>query len=130
MAERHTKTERFVSSGRKAGRAPFNMPLVTLLESIGRDDLTRQGFRSIFRDWCVEATNTLRELAEATLAHTLKDKVGACSKTWIFNHAAGLHSRTDNFNNHAHTPSGERQNDVVYQIAYHVVRLMLGHSDP
>src|SRR4051794_33258500 len=30
-----------------------------------------------FRDWCAEATNYPRELAEAALAHTLRDKVEA-----------------------------------------------------
>ena len=28
------------------------------------------GFRSSFRDWCAEATDTPREIAEAALAHT------------------------------------------------------------
>lgn len=35
------------------------------------------GFRSTFRDWCSEATGHPRELAEAALAHTLRDKVEA-----------------------------------------------------
>ena len=34
-------------------------------------------FRSTFRDWCAEATSHPREVAEAALAHTLKDKVEA-----------------------------------------------------
>ena len=42
-----------------------------------RDDLTVHGFRSTFRDWCAEATNYPREIAEAALAHTLRDKVEA-----------------------------------------------------
>ncbi len=43
----------------------------------GMGDLTVHGFRSTFRDWCAEATACTREVAEAALAHTLKDKVEA-----------------------------------------------------
>lgn len=35
------------------------------------------GLRSTFRDWCSERTNFPRELAEAALAHVLKDKTEA-----------------------------------------------------
>ena len=38
---------------------------------------TPHGFRSSFRDWCAEATNTPREIAEAALAHVVKSKVEA-----------------------------------------------------
>ncbi len=33
------------------------------------------GFRSSFRDWCAEATDTPREVAEYTLAHSVGNKV-------------------------------------------------------
>jgi integrase len=39
--------------------------------------LTVHGFRSSFRDWCAEMTNYPRELAEAALAHALKDQTEA-----------------------------------------------------
>lgn len=39
--------------------------------------ITSHGFRSTFRDWCAEATTTPREVAEAALAHVLKDRVEA-----------------------------------------------------
>ena len=39
--------------------------------------LTVHGFRSSFRDWCAEQTNYPREVAEAALAHSLKDKTEA-----------------------------------------------------
>ena len=39
--------------------------------------LTVHGFRSSFRDWCAEMANYPRELAEAALAHTLKDQTEA-----------------------------------------------------
>ena len=47
-----------------------------MLASI-RAGVTVHGFRSTFRDWCAEATDTLREIAEAALAHRNKDKVEA-----------------------------------------------------
>jgi len=39
--------------------------------------LTVHGFRSSFRDWCAEQTGYPREVAEAALAHTVKDKTEA-----------------------------------------------------
>jgi integrase len=38
---------------------------------------TVHGFRSAFRDWCAEATNFPRELAEKALAHSLSNAVEA-----------------------------------------------------
>ena len=37
--------------------------------------MTTHGFRSSFRDWCGEATNFPREVAEAALAHAVGDDV-------------------------------------------------------
>jgi integrase len=54
-----------------------SMAMAMLLRRMGFSDLTVHGFRSTFRDWCGEATNFTREVAEAALAHTLKDKVEA-----------------------------------------------------
>ncbi len=53
------------------------MAMAMVLRRMGRADLTVHGFRSTFRDWCGEATNYPREVAEAALAHTLSDKVEA-----------------------------------------------------
>ncbi len=52
------------------------MTMAMLLRRV-RDDVTVHGFRSTFRDWCAEATNYAREVAEAALAHTLRDKTEA-----------------------------------------------------
>jgi integrase len=38
---------------------------------------TCHGFRSTFRDWCGDCTEYPRELAEAALAHVLKDDTEA-----------------------------------------------------
>lgn len=43
----------------------------------GGRPITLHGFRSTFRDWCAEAIAVPREVAEAALAHTVKDKVEA-----------------------------------------------------
>ena len=40
-------------------------------------DSTAHGLRSSFRDWAAERTSTPREVCEAALAHTLKDKAEA-----------------------------------------------------
>ena len=51
----------------------------SLLKIVKQHDqtLTVHGFRSAFRDWCAEQTNYPREVAEAALAHSLKDKTEA-----------------------------------------------------
>lgn len=53
------------------------MALLMTLRRQKHGDLTAHGFRSSFRDWCGEATNYPREVAEAALAHTVKDKAEA-----------------------------------------------------
>lgn len=50
---------------------------IKLLRDMKHADLTVHGFRSTFRDWCAEQTNYPRELAEAALAHVLRDKTEA-----------------------------------------------------
>ena len=51
-----------------------NMALLTVLRRMNRADLTVHGFRSTFRTWAAEQTTFPREVAEAALAHVLKDK--------------------------------------------------------
>ena len=66
-----------VFPGAKQGTPLSNMALLMLLRRMGHADLTAHGFRSTFRDWAAENTNHPRELAEAALAHALKDKTEA-----------------------------------------------------
>jgi integrase len=66
-----------VFPGAKGGRPLSNMSLAAVLKRMGRGALTVHGFRSTFRDWVAEATEYPREVAEAALAHTLRDKVEA-----------------------------------------------------
>ena len=59
----------------KAGQTlSENTMLKTLQQELGFADLTVHGFRSTFRDWAAEKTNIPREVAEAALAHTVRDK--------------------------------------------------------
>ena len=68
------------SSGGKAGKPLSSMALLMLLRRMGRGDLTAHGFRSTFRDWCAEATNYPREVAEARAgAHAARQDRGRLS---------------------------------------------------
>ncbi len=40
-------------------------------------DVDVHGFRTSFKTWTQERTNTLRDVSEAALAHTVKDKAEA-----------------------------------------------------
>ena len=67
----------WVFPGGRVGRPLSNMGMMMLLRRMMRPNLTVHGFRSSFRDWCAEATNHPREVAEQALAHSLSDKVEA-----------------------------------------------------
>jgi integrase len=54
-----------------------NMSLLMLLRRMGRNDITTHGFRSTFRDWVEEQTDTPRAVAEMALAHTIGSVVEA-----------------------------------------------------
>ncbi|MDT8333363.1 tyrosine-type recombinase/integrase [Roseomonas gilardii] len=66
----------FVFPGNRQGRPLSDMALTAVLRRMKRSD-TVHGFRSTFRDWCGDATSYPREVAEAALAHALRDKVEA-----------------------------------------------------
>ena len=51
--------------------------MLALLGRLKRRDLTVHGFRSTFRDWAAETTNTPNEVVEMALAHTVKNKAEA-----------------------------------------------------
>jgi integrase len=67
----------FVFPGLKAASALSDMALTRAVHVAGGNGATVHGFRSTFRDWCAETTNYPRELAEAALAHALRDKTEA-----------------------------------------------------
>ena len=70
----HAASDDYVFVGQKAGRPLSNMAFLQLLKRMNRGDITAHGFRSTFRDWVGEVTHHAREIAEAALAHTIKDK--------------------------------------------------------
>lgn len=67
----------YVFPGGKVDKPLSNMAMLALLGRMGRSDLTVHGFRSTFRDWVAEGTSHPAELADAALAHTVRDKVVA-----------------------------------------------------
>lgn len=66
----------FVFHGRSARKPLSNMVFLKALERMELG-VTAHGFRSAFRDWAAEQTNFPREVCEAALAHTIKDKTEA-----------------------------------------------------
>ena len=73
----HAGPDALIFPGARVGRPLSDMSLTAVLRRMGRGELTAHGFRSTFRDWCGEATAFPREVAEAALAHALRDKVEA-----------------------------------------------------
>ncbi len=65
--------EGLIFPGTKVGRPLSDMSLTMPLRR-AELNITMHGFRSSFRDWCAEATDTPREIAEAALAHTIRDQ--------------------------------------------------------
>ena len=58
------------------GKALSNMTLSKLIKELGIAAVPH-GFRSSFRDWAAERTNTPREVVEAALAHTVPNPTEA-----------------------------------------------------
>lgn len=67
----------FVFQGAKAGKPLSVMALAMALRRAGAGEFTVHGFRSAFRDWCGDRTNFPRDLAEAALAHAIRDATEA-----------------------------------------------------
>lgn len=62
-----------VFPGTKAGKPLSDMTLSKLVRELGYD-VDIHGFRTSFKTWCQERTNTPREVSEMALAHTIRDK--------------------------------------------------------
>ena len=71
------RTNGYVFLGAKKDSPLSNMSMLMVLRRMKREDIKVHGFRSTFRDWAAEKTDTPREVAEQALAHTLSDKVEA-----------------------------------------------------
>jgi integrase len=65
-----------VFPGTKAGNPLSDATMAKLVKELGFD-ADVHGFRTSFRTWAQERTNFPREVAEAALAHTVKDKAEA-----------------------------------------------------
>jgi integrase len=67
----------YVFAGQKRGGALSNMAMLECLRDLRGKGTTVHGFRSTFRDWVGDKTTFPRDIAEAALAHALKDKTEA-----------------------------------------------------
>jgi integrase len=68
-----TKTNSFVFPSRRGEKPMSDISMWQIMRRMGVKDVTVHGFRSAFRDWCGEATDFPREIAEAALAHIVGD---------------------------------------------------------
>jgi integrase len=67
----------YIFPGKSLNRPLSNMAFLKALERMGKGDVTAHGFRSSFRNWAEEKTNTQRSVVEAALAHQVENKVEA-----------------------------------------------------
>lgn len=67
------KMSDYVFPNRTNGKPMSNAGMSSVLKRLERTDITVHGFRSTFRDYVAEKTNTPERTAEAALAHKLKD---------------------------------------------------------
>jgi integrase len=67
------KMSDYVFPNRVSGKPMSNAGMSSVLKRLERTDITVHGFRSTFRDYVAEKTNTPERTAEAALAHKLKD---------------------------------------------------------
>lgn len=72
-----------VFPGMRSGKPLSDMTLLKVLRDMDAG-VTVHGFRSSFRDWVAEATNTPGEVAEAALAHTVPSAVERAYKRTDF----------------------------------------------
>ena len=112
MQAHHHGDEGFVFPGAKLGKPLSNMAFLMLLRRMGRGELTAHGFRSTFRDWVAERTNSPAEVAEMALAHTVSDKtVAAYNRSDLFDRRRRLMQQWATFC--IAPPVQERQSNVA-----------------
>ncbi|WEJ32177.1 site-specific integrase [Devosia sp. SD17-2] len=75
--QRQKATSDLVFEGGKEGAAISDTAMVKILRESGAGDATLHGLRSSFRDWAGDETQYPRDVAEAALAHVIKDKAEA-----------------------------------------------------
>ena len=74
--ELRTMGQRYVFAGQRRGKPLSDMALLKVMRDMGQEAVPH-GFRSSFRDWVSEETDYPGDIAEAALAHTIKDKTEA-----------------------------------------------------
>jgi integrase len=72
MEPLRSSADGFIFPGRD-GAGQSSMTLLALLQRRMKRAASVHGFRSCFRDWCGDAADIPRELAEASLAHVVRD---------------------------------------------------------
>jgi integrase len=76
-ARKQEATGDLVFEGGKEGSPISDTAMVKALRAAGAGDATLHGLRSSFRDWAGDQTDYPRDVAEAALAHVIKDKTEA-----------------------------------------------------
>ena len=76
LSNKAGSTSDLVFPGTKPGRPLSDMTLTKLVKAMGYD-VHVHGFRSTFKVWAQERTTYPREVSEAALAHSIKDKAEA-----------------------------------------------------
>ncbi len=67
------RTGAWIFPGQRKGKPLSHIAMAKVLTRLGVEDATPHGFRSSFRDWAGNETDTPREICEAVLAHTVGD---------------------------------------------------------
>jgi integrase len=70
-------TSEYIFPGRSPNQPLSNMSYLMALRRMELVNITAHGFRSSFRDWAEEKTNFQNSVIEASLAHTVRNKVEA-----------------------------------------------------
>lgn len=65
----------YVFPGAAPKKPLSNMAMTAVMRRMKKGEFTVHGFRSSFRDWCGDATNFPRDVAEMALAHKVGDEV-------------------------------------------------------
>ncbi|KAB2761738.1 DUF4102 domain-containing protein [Brucella anthropi] len=77
MVQKQRATGDLIFEGDKLNTPISDTAMVKVFRAAGAGDATLHGLRSSFRDWAGDETDYPRDIAEAALAHVLKDKTEA-----------------------------------------------------
>ncbi|NKE75025.1 site-specific integrase [Ochrobactrum sp. MC-1LL] len=76
-AQKQRAMSNLVFEGEKGGKPISDTAMVKVFRAAGAGDATLHGLRSSFRDWAGDETDYPRDVAEAALAHVVRDKTEA-----------------------------------------------------